>query len=467
MFWNAVLPGVALLGFVIFVHELGHFLMAKWRGVRVLRFSLGFGPRMIGFTRGETEYRLAWIPFGGYVQMAGDSPDPDGAMPASPDEFLSHPWYGRLLIAAAGPAANLITAFVVMCAVGMVGVSYPDFPNVVGATPDTSIAAQHGVREGDRIVSVAGRPIASWVPIFVAHSETPRSQPLEIRIERNGVEQVIPLTADQREPFFSSLRRPEVPAVVGAVVTGMPAYKAGVREGDRIVSVNGKPIHAWGDLPEALKGTVDQKVRLALEREGRAIEVEVVPMDPEGRGVENARIGIEAPRQGSFVQRYGPLESLELGARGTVALVGSVYGGMWLTLSRPLYYREYVGGPLFIAQAASEQARRGFDSYLQFLAMINVAIMAFNLLPLPILDGGHILLALIEAIRRQTISARTYLRFQQAGLVIMGALLVLILANDPLRVIQRQRALGKTQSTTTASPEASAPEENPVVPTPP
>ena len=133
--------------------------------------------------------------------------------------------------------------------------------------------------------------------------------------------------------------------------------------------------------------------------------------------------------------------ALELGARGTVALVGSVYGGMWLTLSRPLYYREYVGGPLFIAQAASEQARRGLDSYLQFLAMINVAIMAFNLLPLPILDGGHILLALIEAVRRQAISAKVYLRFQQAGLVIMGALLVLILANDPLRVIQRQRAL--------------------------
>jgi regulator of sigma E protease len=468
VFWNAVIPGIVLLGFVIFVHELGHFLAAKWRGVRVLRFSLGFGPRMIGFTRGETEYRLAWIPFGGYVQMAGDSPDPSGTMPGGPEEFLSHPWYGRLAIAAAGPMANLVTAFLVMVAVGMVGVTYPDFPNVVGATPDTSVAWHAGVREGDRIVEVAGHNVESWVPIFLAHSKTPRDQAIEVRIERADGMHTVSLDAEAREPFFSSLRRPSVPPIVGAVVTGMPAYKAGVREGDRVLTINGRPIQSWDELPVALKGTVDRKVRLELERDGRRLALDVVPMDPEGRGIENARIGIEAPRQGAFVQRFGPLESLEIGVRGTVALVGSVYGGMWLTLSRPLYYREYVGGPLFIAQAASDQARRGLDSYLQFLAMINVAIMAFNLLPLPVLDGGHILLALLEAVRRQAISARSYLRFQQVGLVVMGALLVLILANDPLRVVQRQRALGRTNSTsTTAPPSPSAPEETPVVPTPP
>ena len=468
MFWNAVVPGIVLLGFVIFVHELGHFLMAKWRGVRVLRFSLGFGPRMVGFTRGETEYRIAWIPFGGYVQMAGDSPSTDGVMPGGRDEFLSHPWYGRLMIAAAGPMANLITAFFVMISVGMVGVRYPDFPNVVGATPDTSVAWHAGVREGDRVVKVAGRSVNSWVEIFLANSETPNSEEVQVEVERDGQSHTLHFTAAEREPFFSSLRRPPIPPIVGSVVTGMPAYKAGVREGDRVLSVNGNPIQTWDQLPDALRGTVDQTVHLELERDGRRLMLDVVPMDPEGRGVENARIGIEAPRQGTYVQRFGVLESLDLGVRGTVALVGSVYGGMWLTISRPLYYREYVGGPLFIAQAASEQARRGLDSYLQFLAMINVAIMAFNLMPLPVLDGGHILLALLEAIRRQSISARAYLRFQQIGLVVMGALLVLILANDPLRVVQRQRALGRTSSSsTTAPPPTSAPEETPVVPTPP
>jgi regulator of sigma E protease len=125
---------------------------------------------------------------------------------------------------------------------------------------------------------------------------------------------------------------------------------------------------------------------------------------------------------------------------------------MWLTVSRPLYYREYLGGPLFIAQAASQQARRGLDSYLQFLAMINIAIMAFNLLPIPILDGGHIVLALLEAVRRHAISARGYLRFQKVGLVVIGALFIMILANDPLRWLQRQRALGRAPQVETLAP---------------
>ena len=159
---KAVVPGVVLLGLVIFVHELGHFLAAKLRGVRVMRFSMGFGPAMLHTTRGDTEYRLAWFPLGGYVQMAGDSPGEDGTMPGGREEFLSHPWPGRLLIAVAGPLANLVTAFLVMASVGLVGVQYADYPNRLGATPDTSLAFQAGLREGDRVVEVGGRPVRTW-----------------------------------------------------------------------------------------------------------------------------------------------------------------------------------------------------------------------------------------------------------------------------------------------------------------
>jgi regulator of sigma E protease len=243
---------------------------------------------------------------------------------------------------------------------------------------------------------------------------------------------------------------------VGSVVTGMPAYKAGLKEGDRILSVEGKPIATWDELPRSLRGMVDRHVHLRVERGGRAFDAVVTPINPDGRDTENARIGIEAPRHGVYVEHYSPPQAIEMGFRATGALVSSVYGGMWLTVSRPLYYREYVGGPIFIAQAASEQARRGLDSYLQFLAMINIAIMAFNLLPLPVLDGGHILLAVLEALRRQAISARSYLRFQKVGLVVMTALFVLILANDPLRLVQRQRALDKAPT--------SAPQERQVAP---
>ncbi len=459
MLWNAVVPGFVLLGLVIFVHELGHFLVAKWRGVGVLRFSLGFGPALASVRRGTTEYRLSWIPLGGYVQMAGDHPGDDGSMPASREEFLSHPWFGRLLIAVAGPAANLLAAFVTLVVVGLVGVSYPDFPNRLGATPDTSVAYRSGLRDGDRVVAVNGIAVRSWVEIFVTNSRQPPARPGTLTLERDGSRFELPVAPGEREPLMSSLRRPSDPPLVGSVVTGMPAYKAGLKEGDRIRAVNGRPIATWDQLPEALRGQVDQDVTLSVERAGRVFEIHVKPINPDGGRGANARIGIEAPRHGVYVERYPLGESVVMGFRATGSLVASVYGSMWLTLTRPLYYREYLGGPMFIAQAASEQARRGLDSYLQFLAMINVAIMAFNLMPIPVLDGGHILLALVQALRRRAISSRGYLRFQRVGLVVIGGLFLMILANDPLRWVQRQRALDK------APPPA--PREKAIAPSPP
>ncbi len=449
---RAVGPGVVLLGLVIFVHELGHFLAAKWRGVRVLRFSLGFGPALLSTRRGETEYRLAWFPLGGYVQMAGDSPGENGAMPERPDEFLSHPWAGRLFIGLAGPLANLLTAFVVMVVVGMVGVSYPDFPNRLGATPDTSVAHRAGLREGDLVVGVGGQRVSSWIQIFFSSDRVPQNRPLTLLIQRGGRLSKLVVPPAEREPLLSSLRRPPDPPVIGTVVTGMPAYKAGLKEGDRILSLDGRAVRVWEDLPAMLKDQADRPVALRVLRGGEIFDITVTPMNPgEGPGT-GARIGIEAPRHEVFVERHGFFESVDLGFRATVSLVANVYAGMWLTVSRPLYYREYLGGPLFIAQAASQQARRGWDSYLQFLALINIAIMAFNLLPLPILDGGHMLLALLQAVRGRAISARGYIRFQKVGLVVISALFILILANDPLRMMQRQRALERAPQEKTFAP---------------
>jgi regulator of sigma E protease len=452
-------PGVLLLGIVIFVHELGHFLAAKAVGVKVLRFSLGFGPKLVGLQVGPTEYRLAWIPLGGYVQMAGDAPDEDGHMPEGREQYLSHPWPGRVLIAVAGPLANVITAFVVMTAVGFTGVSHPDAPNVLGATPDTSVAYQTGLRQGDRVVAVGDHAVHSWIEIFITNSNLDAHRPVTLRVERGRDSLDVVLSAEQREPLFSSLKRPDDPPVVGGVRTGMPAYKAGIQVGDRVRAVEGDSVSTWTEMREHIVAHADHPLRFTIERAGQVFDVTVVPVNSTGDKGGSGQIGIEAPTHQVYIERYPLGESIRVGALSTVALIGSVYKGMWLTVSRPLYYREYLGGPLFIAQAASEEARRGLDSYLQFLAMINIAIMAFNLLPMPVLDGGHIMLALAEAVSGRKISVRAYLNFQRVGLVVLGTLFLLILANDPWRLIQRRLAIGREPH--------SAPRESPVAPAPP
>jgi len=440
---NELLPGVVLLGLVIFVHELGHFLVAKWRGIKVLRFSLGFGPALLKFVKGETEYRVSWIPLGGYVQMAGDTPTDDGQMPGTPQEFLSHPWPGRLAVAIAGPAANLLTAYFVLVAVGIMGESIPDFPTTVGPTPDTSIVYKLGVREGDRVTALSGTPVGSRIELGLANSRRPGSEPIQLTLERHGKPVEIRIAPESRDAFFEDLAPPRTPAIVGGVMTGMPAYRAGLKTGDRIRAVNGKPVDSWDDLPTAFRSQVDKPVRLSIERGGQIFDITVTPMNATGGPGGAGMIGIERPAGLVYVQRSGVLESFGLAAVATVGQVVTVYRGMWLSASHFLYYRQYMGGPMFIVQAAGEQARHGTDYFLRFLAMINIAIMAFNLLPIPVLDGGHILLALVQAVRRRALSVPAYLRFQKIGLVVIGTLFILILANDPLRVLQRQRAIDR------------------------
>jgi regulator of sigma E protease len=450
------LPFLVVLGVVIFVHELGHFLAAKWRRVRVLKFSLGFGPAIFKFTRGETEYRLSWIPLGGYVSMAGDTPNEDGSMPTGEGEFLSHPWYGRAFIAVAGPLANLVTAFLIMSSIGAIGVTRPDFPSVLGPLADTTLIYRAGLRPGDRITAWAGTPTATIRSIEMTVKHQSSKKDFDISAVRGDSAFTVHVPAGKQLAYLSEITIPPPPAVIGNVVTGMPAYKAGLKKGDRVLAVNGKAISAWEELLPAISTQTDKQVVLRIDRDGRVFDLPVTPVNTGGEvGPNPGRIGVEMAAPLKHVERYPILTSLQFGLPATIDLVKGVYRGMWLTLTRPFYYREYLGGPMFIAQAAAQEAKRGLDFFLQFMAMINIAIMAFNLLPIPILDGGHIALALLQGLRRQSISYRAYVRFQKVGLAVVGTLFVLILANDPLRWLQRQRALDK------------APQEGQVAPTPP
>jgi regulator of sigma E protease len=450
---STILPGILLLGIVIFVHELGHFLAAKWRGVTVLKFSLGMGPEMFGFTRRGTRYCVSWIPLGGFVQMAGDHLNEDGSMPkGGPEQFLTHPWLGRVAIAVAGPGANLVGAFLVLVLTFTTGVQQPDWPNVLGPLPDSTVAYAEGLRAGDTFVRMDGHELHSWRDLELAARDLPSRESSALELRRGETPVAVTLPSARMRQLLADLQPPPPPPVVGAVSTGMPAYRAGVQEGDRVLSVDGEPVESFADIARAVRGKADRTVVFRMRRDGREFDLPIVPMRIDATD-DGARIGIEAPQGMEYTERLAITEAVPVAFRATGRLVAEVYGSLWLTLSRPAYYRESVGGPIFIGQMAGAAARRGLDRWLYLMALIHVAIMAFNLLPVPLLDGGHITLAVLEGVRRRAVSGRTYMNFQKVGLVLVGTLFVFILSKDLLRPFQRLRAVDQApRESTTVEP---------------
>ena len=451
---GSFLPGILLLGIVIFVHELGHFLAAKWRGVTVLKFSLGMGPEMIGFTRGGTRYCLSWIPLGGFVQMAGDHLEDDGSMPkGGPEQFLTHSWVGRIIIAAAGPAANLVAAFVILVITFTMGVQQPDYPNQLGPLADTTVAYQEGRRAGDTFVRFDGHVLKTWRDLESATREMDGKGTLAFELRRGAEPVAVQLPADRMKQLLRDLQPPPPPPVVGAVSTAMPAYRAGVKEGDRVLTVDGTPVETFADIARQVQGRADRPVVFRLSRDGREFDLTITPMKLDETS-QGARIGIEPPRGLEYTERLGLTEVVPAAFRVTGRMVADVFGSLWMTITRPAYYRESIGGPIFIGQMASDSAKRGLDRWLYLMALINIAIMSFNLLPVPLLDGGHITLALLEGLRRKAVSGRTYMNFQKVGLVLVGTLFVFILSKDLARPFQRLRAVDKApRETTTVAPD--------------
>jgi regulator of sigma E protease len=452
---SSFLPGILLLGIVIFFHELGHFLAAKWRRVTVLKFSLGMGPELIGFTRGGTRYCVSWIPLGGFVQMAGDHLADDGSMPeGGPEQFLTHPWYGRIVIAVAGPAANLVTAFAVLVLTFLLGVHQPDWPSRLGPLPDTTRAYAAGLREGDELAALDGHTIHTWRDLDDAGSRALEGKrPVSIAFRRDSLADSISVPAADARAVLGDLQPPPPPAEVGGVGTGMPAYRAGVKEGDKVLAVNGKPVHTFQEIARALRGRADQPTPITFEREGKVFDLTIAPMRMDGNG-DVALIGIEPPRGMEWVQKLPFTQAVPAAFRGTGDLVANVYGSLWLTITRPAYYRESIGGPIFIGQMASDSAKHGLDRWLYLLALINVAIMAFNLLPVPLPGRRPHHAGADRGCAPPCGVGRTYMNFQKVGLVLVGTLFVFILSKDLARPFQRLRAVDKApRETTTVAPD--------------
>jgi len=433
-FWMIALYGALVLGVLVFVHELGHFLVAKWLGVRVLSFSIGMGPRLFGFRKGGTDYRVSLLPLGGFVRMAGDSPESQDRQ-GQPDEFLSKPWWARALITAAGPVANLLLAFLINITVYLIGIRTPDFPATVGRVAQGSIVERVGLRQKDKIETLDGKPARTMRQLATAvdHAAANKSQDeIPVTVLRDGKRVEMHLPRRDATKFAEELDW-NTGTVIGRVFLGLPAYQAGLREGDEILSVNGQRVENWTDLSQRIRRSPDTPIVLKVKRGSNVFQVTV-------KTTPDSVIGISLPETITVLERFSFREAVYLGMKQTTYATGQIYQGLWSFITNPVRLSSSVAGPIAIAQVARDQARSGLDQLLSFASFISVALMAMNLLPIPILDGGHVLFAVLEGIRRRPLSFKTQAAFQRVGLAVLGGLVIFSFANDLTRVSQRKRA---------------------------
>ncbi len=439
-------PFVLVLGVLVFVHELGHFLVAKAMGVRVLRFSLGFGPRLAGVTVGETDYRLSLLPLGGYVKMAGDE---NGEATGAPGEFLSSPWWARALIAVAGPASNVLFAFVFAWAALVVGLRYPDYPPIVHGSARSTIADSLGVHSGDRIAAVNDSTVTSWQSfLHLLFDEDALGQgpsaswPRTVRFAGAAGETTVRVDETTAVRLAQAIQ-PAHPPVVGNAIVNLPAYQAGMQAGDSIVAIAGTRVSTYEDLAEIIHASVDKPLTIDLVRRGRPVRVTVKPISQEvAGGPAIGMIGIE-PRTTSmvYVQALSPLEAAKAAGPLVVAYTGQIIKGLGRTLTHVQQARDALTGPIGIAQMAASAATKGISELLSLAMIISLSLALMNVLPVPILDGGHIAFAIYEGVARRPLSLNAQLAFQRVGLALIGLLFVFVIMNDTVRLVERSRAV--------------------------
>ncbi|MGH7645513.1 MAG: RIP metalloprotease RseP [Gemmatimonadales bacterium] len=450
-----VAAALVVLGVLIFVHEAGHFLVAKAVGIQVLRFSLGFGRPLVSWRRGETEYWICWIPLGGYVKMAGLEDEPVGEsleggtsdVPIDPARaFDRQPLWARILVIIAGVTMNLILAFVIysglLAVKGAPRLATTTIDSVEVGAATAGADGLGGLVQGDRITRINERAVASWDEVLdgvLAGGGT------EIRfaVEGRPAPVVVRLAADG-----DSLRRavaralvPLIPPAIGFVEPGKPAARAGIKPRDRLLRANGDTLRSWGEAVRVIRASAGRPLRLEVWRDGQVVPVTVVPeerpaSDTTGDGPRvYGQIGVQNDPPTTFV-RLGLGRALVVGADQTLGTAAAVVGIVKGLVTRDVPLRE-IGGPIAVAQMSGQAARLGGDWFLRFLAFFSVSLAVLNLLPIPVLDGGHLMFLVAEGVRGRPLSVALRTRLSQIGMIVLLGIMALAVTNDVLRNIPR------------------------------
>jgi regulator of sigma E protease len=423
-----------VLGVLVFVHEFGHYAVAKLFGVRVEVFSLGFGKRLWGFRRGDTDYRLSALPLGGYVKMAGENPMESRT--GDPGEFTSHPRWQRFLIAIAGPAANIILAIAVLTGIFMVRYERPIFveqPAAIGWVLDGSPAQRAGLQPGDKILRIQSVSNPTWEDL-VERAALNANQPVEIDVQRgNDVlhKSVVPRAGRDQMGEVGWL--PQGPAVVERVDPKLPAGRAGIQRGDTLLAING--LGNATALSPFLQANKDKPVQLSILRNGQPLQMTLTPEyveDSQYPGEKRYRIGVEI-RGATKVDKLPFSAALNLSVDECRKKSGLVFELLGKMFERPATVKSF-SSPIGMAKFAGEAAMEdGWTPLLSLMALISLQLALFNLLPIPILDGGLMLMLLIEGVIRRDIKQEIKERVYQAAFVFLMLFAAVVIYNDVLK----------------------------------
>ena len=438
-FAEYILAFILVLGALIFIHEFGHFFVAKLFGIRVETFSLGFGPRLFGFQRGHTMYQVSAIPLGGYVKMMGENPDE--ALSGTGEEFLSRSKPVRFAVLVMGAGMNLVLAVLIFWVLFMAGMQEPAYlgePPVVGAVQRASPADEAGLRPGDEILAVGDREVPSWLQFSIQVQLNPNTE-TTLRIRREGKESTLPIhigvppIEDPREKYGMGYAgvQPYVPRHVLEIIPGAPAEAAGFLADDELWRLGEKRIYDYRTFAEAVEANPGVPLQVTVLRQGREVELSVVPREEDGE----VRIGATFTL-GVLLKRHPPLGAL----RASLELNWNSAGLLFQTLRNLKIFGGNIGaramsGPVEIARFSGEALRAGWRTFFSFMALVSLQLGILNLLPIPVLDGGHIFVLLLEGVLRRDFSMQVKERLMQVGFLFLVTVMGVVISIDLIKTM--------------------------------
>jgi regulator of sigma E protease len=437
-----------VLGVLVAFHELGHFLAARWVGVRVLKFSLGFGPKLLGRQVGETEYLVSAVPLGGYVKLFGEEETEAISTDDRRRSFAHQKLLSKMFIVAAGPGFNFLLAYVIFAGWLSTGAAlfvptFKDLTPDVEAVRPGSPADLADIKVGDRILRVNDRDIATRSELLDAVAKS-NGKPISLDIRRGDQIKTVLVTPaatryeeNGKEEVIYHLGIEETSPVITAVLAGSPAMAAGFKEGDRVIAIQGQEIRTWSQMTSFVKDNPGRPLHFTVKRDGQVLELTVTPVAEktmvDGKPVEIGKIGISGPGR-SIIKSSNPALALVDGIKATWGWTELTVVGIYKMIAGEISSKN-IGGPLTIANISGEAAAQGVSSVVFLIAILSINLGVLNLLPIPILDGGHLLFFTIEAILRKPLGERQREIAQQVGLLLLVGIMVFAFWNDIERLI--------------------------------